>query len=61
MIRFPVHGITYQLPHDRLVEIVRIWAPHYLETRSWLETGEYSTKNPNQRLVEGLAEWHVAG
>ena len=59
--RFSVHGKNYQLPHDKLIEIVRTYAPHYLETRSWLEIGEYSTKNPNRRLIKGLAEWEIVG
>ena len=44
----------YLIEHDALVRLV---AKHtnWLHTKSWQEDGNYSSANPNQRLVEALA------
>ena len=49
---FPMYQEWYLIEHDALVRLV---AKHtnWLHTKSWQEDGNYSSANPNQRLVEG--------
>ena len=51
---FPMYQEWYLIEHDALVRLV---AKHtnWLHTKSWQEDGNYSSANPNQRLVEELA------
>ena len=51
---FPMYQEWYLIEHDALVRLV---AKHtnWLHTQSWQEDENYSSANPNQRLVEALA------
>ena len=59
VVRFPAHGRVFEVPHETLIEIIRATAP-YLETRSWLASGEYSTAHPNKRLVSQLSAFEIS-
>ena len=55
-MRFPVDGVTVEIPHDTLVELVRMTAP-YLKTSSWQVQGSYSIAHPNSTLRLALKHW----
>ena len=55
---FPVRGNHYLLPHDRLVEIVGETA-NWLNTRSWIVDGQYTSRNPNSRTLQRLEEFRL--
>ena len=56
VMRFPVDDVIVEMPHDTLVELVRMTAP-YLETPSWQVDGWYSTAHPNKMLRTALRHW----
>ena len=51
---FPMYQEWYLIEHDALVRLVEKHT-NWLHTKSWQEDGNYSSANPNQRLVEALA------
>ena len=53
-----VSGMRYLIPHDELVEIVRNTA-NWLNTRSWLEGGRYSTTRPSRVLIARLQKYAI--
>ena len=55
---FPVRGNHYLLPHDTLVEIVGETA-NWLNTRSWIVDGQYTSRNPNSRMLQRLGEFRL--
>ncbi len=56
VMRFPVDGVIVEIPHDTLVELVRMTAP-YLGTPSWRVDGWYSIANPNRMLRIAFKHW----
>ena len=46
------------LPHDELVELVRI-NTNWMNTRSWKEHGGYSSANPNRKLQAALKPYKL--
>ena len=61
-IAFPIadneRGVWYLLPHDELVEHVRI-NTNWMNTQSWKEHGGYSAAKPNRKLQAALEPYKV--
>ena len=59
-IAFPHNGKWFIVLHDELIKIVEK-NTNYLQSKSWLDGGKYSSDNPSQKLLEKLAnyEWKV--
>ena len=58
IMRFPIDNAIIEVPHDTLVDIIRMTAP-YLDTASWQVDGEYSTAHPNRNLRNILSAFAV--
>ena len=46
------------IPHDTLLEKVKLFCPSYLETKSW-SRGGYSTAKPPKKLISALQEYRL--
>lgn len=46
------------IPHDTLLEKVKLFCPSYLKTKSW-SRGGYSTAKPPKKLISALQEYRL--
>ena len=54
-LAFPVAGCWYLLQHDELVKIAEE-TTGWLQSRSWIDGGEYSTDRPSKLMLSRLSD-----
>lgn len=59
-IAFPVNNTWCLIEHDKLIEIVG-QSTHWLQTKSWIENGQYHSGKPSRQLVQQLREYMLEG
>lgn len=54
---FPVDSVWHLVLHDQLLCIVEETTPSTLETKSWIEGGEYSWRDPSKVFRQRLSQY----